>query len=156
MSTVIDPRAVPEENATGYPAPFRASVVGRFRRRLARYGGLTNFGVNLVRLEPGARSALRHWHAKQDEFVYVLEGTPTLLSNAGSTRLEPGMSVAFPAGVEDGHCLLNDTDQPVKYLEVGDRTPGDTADYPDVDLAVRDVDGRWVYTHKDGTAYPEK
>jgi uncharacterized cupin superfamily protein len=152
-ATVIDPRDVPEDASTGYPAPFRALVAKRFRRRLGNAGGLANFGVNLTRIAPGGQSSARHWHAKQDEFIYVLEGEPTLVTEAGRTRLAPGMCAAFPAGAADGHCLVNETDRDVVYLEVGDRTPGDAAVYPDIDLAGEMVDGKWRFTRKNGTEY---
>jgi uncharacterized cupin superfamily protein len=154
-ATIIDPRDVPEDGSTLYPAPFRALVAKRFRRRLGNAGGLANFGVNLARLAPGGQSSARHWHTVQDEFVYVLEGEPTLVTEAGRTPLAPGMCVAFPAGVPDGHCLLNETDRDVLYLEVGDRLPGDGAHYPDIDLAAQAVDGRYRFTRKDGSSHDE-
>ena len=140
--------------ATGYPELFAARVRGREKRPLGDLFGLQNFGVNLTRLAPGAQSSLRHAHTKQDEFVYILEGRPTLLTNAGETELEPGMCAGFKAGCGDAHHLQNRTTADVLYLEVGDRTPGDAAAYPDDDLqAVLGTDGRWRYLHKDGTAY---
>jgi uncharacterized cupin superfamily protein len=96
---------------------------------------------------------MRHWHAKQDEFIYVIEGEITLVTDAGRQKLRPGMAAGFPAGKADGHQLVNETDKPVLYLEVGDRTPDDSATYPDVDLAVRMVDGKWVFTRKDGSPF---
>jgi uncharacterized cupin superfamily protein len=149
----IDPADVPEVTATGYPEPFRQRVAGRHRRRLGDAAGLNNFGVNLTTLDPGSHSALRHWHKTQDEFIYVLEGEITLLSDAGRQILKPGMSAGFPAGVGDGHCLVNETDRPVRYLEVGDRTPNDAASYPDDDMAGHMVDGKMVFTRKDGTPH---
>src|SRR5262249_43376727 len=114
---------------------------------------LKNFGVNLVTLDPCAESSIRHWHEKQDEFIYVLEGEITLVTDAGRQKLRPGMAAGFPAGRADGHHLVNETGRPAVYLEVGDRTPGDSASYPDADLAVRMVDGKWVFFHKDGRPY---
>ena len=149
----FDPKALPEQSSTGYPEPYRSRVAGRRRRRLGDAAGLKNFGVNLTRLDPGAESSMRHWHAKQDEFIYVLEGEITLVTNAGRQRLTPGMAAGFPAGKADGHQLVNETSKPVLYLEIGDRTPGDGATYSDVDLAARMVDGIWVFTHKDGSPY---
>ena len=96
---------------------------------------------------------MRHAHAKQDEFIYVLEGAVTLLTDAGRQTLGPGMAAGFPAGKSDAHQLINETAAPVRYLEVGDRTPGDAVTYPDVDMAAKWVDGKWVFTHKDGKAY---
>jgi len=112
---------------------------------------LKNFGVNLTRLDPGAESSMRHWHSKQDEFIYVLEGEVTLVTDAGRQKLASGAAAGFPAGKADGHQLINETDRPAVYLEVGDRTPGDGASYSDVDLAAHLVDGKWVYTRKDGS-----
>jgi uncharacterized cupin superfamily protein len=149
----LDPAGVPSQNTTGYPEPYRGRVAGRHRRRLGDAAGLKNFGVNLVTLDPRAESSMRHWHEKQDEFIFVLEGEVTLVTNAGRQRLRAGMCAGFPAGKPDGHQLLNETDRPVVYLEIGDRTPDDSASYPDVDLAVRMVDGKWVYSHKDGRPY---
>jgi uncharacterized cupin superfamily protein len=154
-STIIDPRTLPEENVSVYPAPFRDIVAKRYRRRLGNAGGLSNFGVNLTRLAPGGMSAARHWHQTQDEFVYIVEGEPTLVTEAGRTRLAPGMCAAFPAGAPDGHCLVNETDRDVVYLEVGDRTPGDAAQYPDIDLAARFEDGKFRFTRKNGSRYEE-
>jgi uncharacterized cupin superfamily protein len=150
---VIDPMAVPEDGTSRYPAPFQALAAKRFRRRLGNAGGLANFGVNLTRIAPGGQSSARHWHARQDEFIYVLEGEPTLVTDAGRTRLAPGLCATFPAGVADGHCLVNETDRDVLYLEVGDRTPDDAAIYPDDDLAARASGGLFHFTHKDGTPY---
>jgi uncharacterized cupin superfamily protein len=126
---------------------------GRIKRPLGDVFGLTNFGVNLTHLLPGAGSALRHAHAKQDEFIYILQGYPILLTNAGETQLEPGMCAGFKAGTGNAHQLLNRSAEEVIYLELGDRSAGDTVDYPDDDLQAALIDGKWVFTHKDGTAY---
>ena len=115
--------------------------------------GLTNFGVNLTRLAPGGSSALRHAHTKQDEFVYILEGRPTLVTNAGRMALRVGVCAGFKAGTGDAHCLVNETGADVVYLEIGDRTAGDAVNYPDDDLAVVTVDGKRCMAHKDGTPY---
>ena len=140
--------------ASGYPEKFRARVEGREKRPLGDLFGLANFGVNLTRLAPGAQSSLRHAHAKQDEFVYILEGRPTLITDAGETELEPGMCAGFKAGAGDGHHLVNRSKQDVLYLEIGDRTRGDSAIYPDDDLqVVQDAEGNWRYLHRDGTPY---
>jgi uncharacterized cupin superfamily protein len=146
--------APPRARASGYPEKFRALVAGREKRPLGDLFGLTNFGVNLTRLAPGAQSSLRHAHAKQDEFVYILEGRPTLLTNEGATELSPGDCAGFKAGNGDAHHLVNRTRQDVVYLEIGDRTRGDSAVYPDEDLqVVQDAEGNWRYLHKDGTPY---
>ena len=128
-------------------------MAGRVKRPLGDLFGLTNFGVNLTTLKPGAVSALRHAHTKQDEFVYILEGRPTLVTDAGRTPLKPGMCAGFKAGTGDAHHLVNETIEDVVYLEIGDRTPGDSATYPDDDIAAVAVDGGRRFAHKDGTPY---
>lgn len=138
---------------TIYPEVFAARVAGREKRALGDFFGLENFGVNLTRLAPGSVSALRHAHEKQDEFIYVLEGTPTLVTNAGEEELKPGMCAGFRAGTGDAHHLVNRSSNDVVYLEVGDRTPGDSASYPDDDLMLRSVNGSWQVTKKDGSPY---
>ena len=138
---------------SNYPEPFFSRMQGREKRALGDAFGLLNFGVNLTRMAPNARSALRHAHSKQDEFVYILQGHPTLLTDAGSTLLSPGMCAGFRAGTGNGHCLVNETAEDVVYLEVGDRSPGDQGTYPDDDLQAVMVGGKWVFSHKDGTAY---
>jgi uncharacterized cupin superfamily protein len=136
-----------------YPEPFARRMEGREKRVLGDAFALSNFGVNLTRLAPGASSALRHAHARQDEFIYVLRGEPTLHTDEGKLRLAPGMCAGFKAGSENGHRLINETAEEVEYLEIGDRTPGDQVSYPDDDLRAVFVDGSWVFTHKDGRAY---
>ena len=136
-----------------YPEPFASRMVGREKRQLGDVFGLTNFGVNRTTLAPGAMSALRHAHTRQDEFIYVLQGHPVLRTNAGDTPLTPGMCAGFRAGTGDAHQLINPSGEPVVYLEIGDRTAGDTASYPDDDLTATQVDGRWVFAHKDGLPY---
>jgi uncharacterized cupin superfamily protein len=138
---------------SNYPEPFFSRMARREKRQLGDPFGLTNFGVNLTRLDPGGESALLHRHSRQDEFVYILEGTPTLVADAGETTLAPGMCAGFPAG-GIAHQLVNRTDAPVLYLEIGDRTPGDEGSYPADDLAaVLGPDGRWIFARKDGTPY---
>lgn len=149
----IDPRDVPANRGSSYPEPFAARVAGRVRRRIGDALGLQNFGVNLTMLEPGSQSSLRHWHARQDEFIYVLEGELVLLTEAGEQRLTQGMAAGFPAGRADGHCLVNRSDRPAVYLEVGDRLPGDGATYPDDDLAARAKPGGWTFENKAGVPY---
>ena len=145
--------AEPRKKPSNYPEPFFSMMLGREKRALGDVFGLRNFGVNLTRLKPGGLSALRHHHTRQDEFVYILEGRPTLVTDEGETPLEPGMCAGFRAGSGNGHMLRNDGDADVVYLEIGDRTPGDTAAYPDDDLAAVAVDGAWRFTHKDGSPY---
>lgn len=142
----------PRAQRTGYPADLAAKVAGREKRTLGDPFGLTNFGVNLTRLAPGAASSLRHAHRTQDEFVYILEGEPVLVTDAGETPLGPGMCAGFAAGTGDAHCLVNRGARDVVYLEIGDRSPGDAVTYPDDDLAARmGEDGKWRYSRKDGT-----
>ncbi len=150
---VVAAEVAPRARPTAYPAPFMPRVAGREKRQLGDVFGLKNFGVNLTRLAPNAQSALRHSHAKQDEFIYILEGNPTLITDEGRTPLRPGMCAGFRAGTGNAHHLVNETDRDVVYLEVGDRTPGESATYPDDDLALITVDGKYRYTHKDGTPY---
>ena len=149
-----DPKSLPESNSTSYPEPFRAGVVKRWTRRLGDHAGLENFGVNLTRIEPGGMSSHRHWHLKQDEFVYVLEGEAALVTDAGEEVLKPGMCAAFPAGTKNGHHFLNRSRTDLLLLVVGDRTPNEEAGYPDIDLHLTtDAAGKFRFTHKDGTPY---
>jgi uncharacterized cupin superfamily protein len=129
-------------------------MAGREKRALGDAFGLRNFGVNLTRLTPGAVSALRHAHSKQDELVYILQGCPTLVSDRGETMLAPGMCAGFRAGGGAAHHLVNRTAEDVVYLEVGDRSAGDVVAYPDDDLqAVLGENSQWRFAHKDGTPY---
>lgn len=136
-----------------YPAQFAPRVVGREKRALGDYFGLKNYGVNLTRLAPSAQSALRHTHSKQDEFVYVLQGMATLVTDEGRTVLMPGMCAGFPGGTGNAHHLINETTDEVIYLEIGDRTPGEDVTYPDDDLQIATIDGRRQFAHKNGTPY---
>ncbi len=138
---------------SNYPEPFVSRMAGRQKQPLGDLFGLRNFGVNLTRLAPHAASALRHAHSRQDEFIYILQGHPTLHTDEGLTRLAPGMCAGFKAGTGNGHRLLNETAEEVVYLEVGDRTPGDEGSYPDDDLKALLVDGQWRFVHKDGSPY---
>jgi uncharacterized cupin superfamily protein len=136
-----------------YPEPFASRMAGRHKYPLGELFGLANFGVNLTRISPGGMSALRHAHTKQDEFIYVLQGNPTLHTDKARTRLRPGMCAGFKASTGNGHHLINETTEDVVYLEVGDRTSGDEGSYPDDDLKASMVDGKWKFVHKDGTPY---
>ena len=149
----LDPDAVSAVEGSTYPEAFKARVAGRVRRRLGDALGLTNFGVNLTTLKPGAQSALRHWHTKQDEFIYIVSGELVLVTNAGEQVLKPGLVAGFPAGKADGHHLANRGSVDAVYLEVGDRTAGDEAEYPDDDLAARATPTGRRFEHKDGTPY---
>ncbi len=145
--------APPRVRPSSYPEPFAARMQGRIKHPLGDLFGLTHFGVNLTRLAPGAASALRHAHSRQDEFIYVLEGHPTLLTDAGETALAPGMCAGFKAGTGNAHHLMNRSGEEGVYLELGDRSPVDTASYPDDDLQGTQVAGTWRFTRKDGTPY---
>lgn len=148
---IIKPENVPSHTSSTYPQQFQHYVAGRVRKRVGNAAGLKNFGVNLVTLKPGSCSALRHWHTKQDEFIYVIEGSITLITDAGEQLLTPGMMVGFPAGEPNGHHLVNRSDSIVVYLEIGDRTPDDQVNYPDDDLMAKLSPHGWIYTRKDST-----
>jgi len=150
---VVAADAPPKAKQTNYPEPFASRMAGRLKRPLGDLFGLSNFGVNLTRLAPGAVSALRHAHSRQDELVYILQGNPTLHTDEGRTKLAPGMCAGFKSGTDNGHRLVNETAEDVVYLEIGDRTPGDEGSYPDDDLKALLVDGQWRFVHKDGTPY---
>lgn len=145
--------AAPRTVRSNYPEPFASAMAGRIKRPLGDAFGLKSFGVNLTVLQPGAVSSVRHAHTRQDEFIYILQGTPTLHTDSGMTVLAPGSCAGFRAGSGDAHRLLNTSDEPVVYLEMGDRTTGDEASYPDDDLVARLVEGKWQFFHKDGTPY---
>lgn len=150
---LINPDKVPDSKGSNYPQVFQQLVAGRIKKRLGNAAGLTNFGVNLVSLKPGSCSALRHWHSKQDEFIYIIAGEITLITDAGERVLQAGDMAGFPAGVADGHHLVNRCNSTVTYLEVGDRTPGDTVSYPDVDLIAQHTPDGWLFTNRDGKVY---
>jgi uncharacterized cupin superfamily protein len=150
---VVAAEAPARTKPSNYPEPFASRMAGRRKQPLGDLFGLTHFGVNLTRLAPQATSALRHAHTKQDEFIYILQGHPTLHTDEGRTRLSPGMCAGFRAGTGNGHRLINETAEDVVYLETGDRTPGDEGSYPDDDLKAQMVDGRWKFVHKDGSPY---
>ena len=137
--------------ASQLPPRLAVQFQGRQRRRLGDQFGLTIFGVNLTRLAPGGRSAFLHAHARQDEFIYVVEGHPTLVTSDGKAAMAPGMCAGFKAGSGRAHYLLNDTESEVWYLEVGDRMAGDIASYPEDDLQGQLINGAWVFTRKDGS-----
>ena len=149
LATAVPARTKPSV----YPEPFASRMAVREKRVLGDLFGLANFGVNLTRLAPNASSALRHAHAKQDEFIYILEGRPTLHTDEGRRTLAPGMCAGFKAGTGNGHRLINETSEVVVYLEVGDCSAGDTVVYPDDDLKATLVDGQWQFCHKEDTPY---
>lgn len=149
VATDVPPRTKP----SNYPEPFFSRMLKREKRQLGEQFGLKNFGVNLTRLFPGGESALLHRHTKQDEFIYILEGRPTLVTDEGEVELEPGMCAGFPAAGR-AHQLVNRTAADVVYIEIGDRTAGDEGSYPVDDLQAKmAASGKWIFTHKDGTPY---
>lgn len=152
-SPVLAAAVAPRVKHSNYPEPFASRMAGREKRVLGDLFGLRNFGVNLTRLAPGGQSSLMHRHSRQDEFIYVVEGAPTLVWDGGEVRLEPGMCVGFAAG-GTAHQLVNRTDGDAVFLEIGDRQSGDGCVYPADDLqAVMGADGRWCFARKDGTPY---
>jgi uncharacterized cupin superfamily protein len=161
MSTKLDVKDIAIEASSAparskpsnYPEPFFSRMLKREKRPLGDVFGIKNFGVNLTTLHPGGESALLHRHSKQDEFIYVLQGNPTLVTDKGEVVLSPGMCAGFPAqGI--AHHLLNRTESDVTYLEIGDRTPSDAGSYPADDIqALLGPDGKWQFTHKDGRGY---
>jgi uncharacterized cupin superfamily protein len=154
LIAILAAEAPPRTKPSNYPEPFASRMVGREKRPLGDLFGLTNLGVNLTRLAPGTVSALRHAHSRQDEFIYIVQGEPTLITDTGETLLGPGMCAGFKGGTGNAHHLVNRTAAEVVYLEIGDRTAGDAGTYPDDDIqAVLNADGKWGFTHKDGTPY---
>jgi uncharacterized cupin superfamily protein len=147
----LDPATADERRGSGYPEPYRSRMGDRVKRSLGDACGLTRFGVNLVTLPPEGQSALRHWHTLEDEFVYVLEGELVLVSDGGEQTLRAGECAGYPAGKPDGHHLINRSDRPARYLEIGNRDDADEAHYPDDDIMY--ADDRGSYTHKDGRPY---
>ncbi len=149
----LEPVSVEPVSKCGYPEPYRSQCLPREKRRLGDALGLTKIGVNRTTLSPGKISALRHWHTAEDEFVYVLEGEVVLRTSSGDQLLRAGMCAGFPAGVDDGHHLINESDHPAVYLEVSNRDAEDTAYYPDpdVDLVASPPHARGRMTRKDGT-----
>ena len=149
----LDPLSVPARKGSVYRHPYREQLAGRVKRALGDALRLVQFGVNLVHLNPGDWSSPRHWHSHEDEFVYVLDGELSLVTEAGEQRLTAGMAAGFPAGVEDGHHLVNRSDAPARYLEIGNRSLDDVAQYPDIDLVGRNASGGRVFTNRKGEPY---
>ncbi|HEV2230287.1 MAG TPA: cupin domain-containing protein [Steroidobacteraceae bacterium] len=151
----LEARSVAALSRSAYPEPYRTRVLPREKRRLGDAFALTRVGVNLTTLPPGKESSMRHWHTREDEFVYVLEGEVVLRTGAGEQLLTAGMCAGFPAGVEDGHQLVNRSDRPALYLEVSNRDPGDSAHYcdPEVDLLWSPPHARGRFTRRDGSEY---
>jgi len=150
----IDIAKLPPDNRTNYPEPFRRAVEGRWRKRLGDAAGLTQFGVNLTTLKPGAWSAQRHWHEAEDEFVYVLEGELVLCENGGETLLKAGDAAGWKAGTANGHCLVNRSPRDAVYLEIGSRAVRERVEYPDIDMRLERDETGTRYLHKSGEPYP--
>ena len=139
-----------------YPSPYRSVTDGREKAALGNVAGLTQFGVNLTRLKPGAASALRHWHEQEDEFIYVLDGELVLVEDGGETLLGPGDCAGFKAGVPNGHQLVNKSQRDARYLEIGTRAATERAHYPDVDLVLERDENGARFLHKSGETYPQE
>lgn len=148
----IDIAHAPERKGSGYPTPFDEPVRTRIRQALGDAGGLTDFGVNLMHLPPGAWSSQRHWHTREDEFTYVLSGELVLVTDAGEQLLRAGDCAAFPKNRADGHHLVNRGTETAVYLDIGGRHDDDACSYVDIDLHLP-PEGHYV--HKDGTPYPD-
>ena len=154
IPTSLDPETIePRHGTTAYPPPFRAVCEGRAKRALGSVFALTQFGVNMTELAPGAATAQRHWHEREDEFVFILDGTATLVTDAGETELAAGTCAGFPAGRADGHMIVNRGTTPVRLLEIGSRAAEEVGHYPDIDLRMEKRDGAMRFTSKDGTPY---
>jgi uncharacterized cupin superfamily protein len=150
----IDIKSISESKGSSYPAPYHLAAGERVRRRLGEGGSLSDFGVNLLHLPPGAWSSQRHWHSHEDEFVWVLEGEVVLITDEGEEILRAGDCAAFPKNAPNGHNLVNKGPQTAVCLEVGTRSGDDVCVYPDIDMRIDSRDGR--YTHMDGTPYPAR
>jgi uncharacterized cupin superfamily protein len=145
----LDPATVTPRTGSGYPEPFRSRVLPREKRALGDATGLTKIGINLTTLMPGKESSVRHFHTLEDEFVFVLEGEVVLRTDEGEQTLVAGMCAGFPAGTTNGHQLVNRTSRPARYLEISNRDPADTAEYPDDDLRyLKAPDGSAVFSRK--------
>ncbi len=150
----LDSNEVIARTGSGYPEPFRSQVIPREKRALGDALGLTKVGINLTTLPPGKKSAMRHWHTREDEFVFVLEGEVVLRTDEGEQLLTPGMSAGFPAGLKNGHQLINLGTKVARYLEMSNRDPQDAAEYPDDDLMYsKGPDGKARFSRKDGSLY---
>ena len=151
----VDIAGIAVQIGTNYPAPFNQPVAGRERKRLGNAVGLDQFGVNITTLKPGAWSAQRHWHANEDEFIFVVVGELVLCEDGGETVLKPGDAAGWKAGATNGHCLINRTDRDAAYLEVGTRLVRERVVYPDIDMILERDDSGARYLHKSGEPYPK-
>jgi uncharacterized cupin superfamily protein len=150
----LDPATVTARNSSGYPEPFKSRVLPREKRALGDALGLTKVGVNLSTLMPGKESSMRHYHTREDEMIFMVEGEVVLITDEGEQVLTAGHCAGFPAGSSNGHHMVNRSDKPARYLEISNRDPEDSASYNDVDLAYRKgADGSAIFSHKDGTPY---
>lgn len=154
MPVIRDPLSLSARRTTIYPAPFDTGFDKRAKRALTAALGLTQFGINLTTLEPGGQSAHRHWHAREDEAIYVLEGAATLITDEGEQQLSAGMVAGFPAGSTNGHHLVNRGTEPCTYLEIGTRALNDDVVYSDIDLQVKKRDGQFHFSRKSGESLP--
>jgi uncharacterized cupin superfamily protein len=150
----IDIANLKSEEVSGYPEPFRRAVAGRMRKRLGNAVGLDQFGVNLTTLRPGAASAQRHWHAAEDELVYILAGEVVLCEDGGETVLRAGDAAGFKAGVANGHCLVNRSAADAVFLEIGTRAKDERVEYPDIDMCLERDERGGRFLHKSGEPYP--
>ncbi|MGH1464955.1 MAG: cupin domain-containing protein [Cognatishimia sp.] len=150
----IDLNKIEARSGSGYPEKYAAEMKGRSSKRVGDAGGITQFGANITLLQPGAKSSLRHWHAEQDEFMMVTQGTCTLVDDHGETVLNVGDCAAFPAGDANGHCVVNNSDAEAQFLIIGTRTATETAWYSDIDMKVTADHGVFSYTRKDGSPFP--
>jgi uncharacterized cupin superfamily protein len=150
----IDIANLKSDEISGYPEPFRRAVVGRMRKRLGNAAALDQFGVNLTTLRPGTASAQRHWHAAEDELVYVLSGEVVLCEDGGETVLRAGDAAGFKAGVANGHCLINRTAEDAVYLEIGTRAKHEHVEYPDIDMRLERDERGGRFLHRTGEPYP--
>jgi uncharacterized cupin superfamily protein len=150
---VIDQSKCPVKTGSIYPEPYAAQMAGRSSLRLGQAAGLTQFGANLVIIQPGASSSLRHWHRNEDEFVIITEGELVLVQDEGECVMRPGDCAAWPAGDTNGHCLLNRTDREARFLVVGSKAPHEVVTYSDVDLVIAMQDGEARFTYRDGTPW---
>lgn len=147
----VDLAKVPVKTGSIYPSPYAAMMAGRSSLRLGEAGGLTQFGVNLVTLEPGALASLRHWHLKEDEFAIVLDEELCLIEDGGETPMRPGDCAAWKAGVANGHHFVNRSDRPARFLVIGSKIADEVASYADVDMKIHMNGGKPRFTYRDDT-----
>jgi len=152
-TAVVDTDDVQPRIGTGYPEAFAQKCLGREKKVLGDLFGLSQFGVNLTTLPPGQWSALRHWHEREDEFVYVVSGELVLVDDDGEHVLGAGMCAGFPAGVRNGHHVINRSDQPASFIEIGTRAQTEHAEYPDEDLIAEKDEKGFHFFNRKGEPY---